>query len=465
MRASTDPSATDVSHIARQGLFLIALLAVSIVISLGWNLLPSPTWHRTAVLFAVLALCAHLTSRKRKRQIRHRNELLAEIEHFNTQQMDVQLTVPLGNPYKPVIDTLNRLTASRERQNRILTEQHHHQQVLLNNMSEGILVLDTDSRITGVNPVASRWLNLGNPLRIQGERFYALCRQPTLLSLIDELTTTESLKEIYLRLERGNADDRIVKVRGSPLIDKNQTLGVLLLMQDVTMLRRLETLRQDFVANVSHELRTPLTSVKGYAEIILEDPARAEDVAAYTKRILKQSSRMISIIEDLLALTRIENAESNPPLQAIDLRPVLEKAVDLCREPAQLREIDIRIECPEELQAEIHPPLLEQAIHNILHNAVKYTHPQTSIHVRGFERDNLVWIEIEDEGPGIPASAQPRLFERFYRVDKARSRAIGGTGLGLSIAKHIVQLQQGDIGVRSEPGRGATFWIRLPGLS
>lgn len=435
------------------------------ILSRPLSLTTPRVWLRAGVLFLIAGLCLHLTSLQRRRLIRNREELLHEIEQFQSRQMDVPLSLPLGNPYKPVVDTLNQLTASRERQNRILTEQHHHQQVLLSNMSEGILVLDTDLRITGVNPVAARWLDLGNPLRIQGERFYTLCRQPRLLSLIDELTSTESLKEIYLRLERTHADDRIVKVRGSPLIDKDQTLGVLILMQDVTMIRRLETLRQDFVANVSHELRTPLTSIKGYAEIILDDPSRTDDVTAYTERILNQSRRMIAIIEDLLALTRIENAESNPPLQATDLKPVLEKAVELCREPARIRDIDIRIHCPEDLQAEIHPPLLEQAIHNILHNAVKYTHAATAIHVRGLLRDHLVHIEIEDQGPGIPASAQPRLFERFYRVDKARSRAIGGTGLGLSIAKHIVQIHQGEIGVHSEPGRGATFWIHLPALS
>ena len=420
-------------------------------------------WQGSA-LFAGLALLLSVTSRMRRRLIRDQDELLAEVEELQAEQMDVPLNVSLGSPYKPVVDTINQLTASRERQDRILTEQHHHQQVLLSNMSEGILVLDTELRITGVNPVAARWLDLGNPLRIQGSIFYNLCRQPRLLALIDELTSTESLKEIYLRLERPNADDRIVKVRGSPLIDKDQTLGVLILMQDVTTLRRLETLRQDFVANVSHELRTPLTSIKGYAEILLEEPADSPEIKTYTERILKQSGRMINIIEDLLSLTRIENPEANPSLQATEIQPVLEKAAQLCEEPASLREITIQVDCPEDLQAEIHPPLLEQAIHNITHNAVKYTHPQSPILLRAFEREDQVWIEISDQGPGIPLAAQPRLFERFYRVDKARSRAIGGTGLGLSISKHIVQLHHGDIGVRSEPGKGATFWIRLPAL-
>ncbi len=419
----------------------------------------------TLGLFVLTGLTFQMTSRARRRMAREQRELLAEVEEFRTRQADLPIKLPIGNPFKPVADTLNQLTASRERQDRILTEQHHHQQVLLSNMSEGILVLDTHQRITGVNPVAARWLDLGNPLRAQGNLLVTLCRQPRLLNLIEDLALSGSPKELYLRLERKNADDRILKVRGTPLIDKDQTLGMLILLQDVTTLRRLETLRQDFVANVSHELRTPLTSIKGYSEIILEEETKKKESRKYAERIVKQSTRMIHIIEDLLSLARIENPENTPTLQATELQPVLENAAHLCEEPAQLRGIHIHVDCPDALRAEIHPPLLEQAIHNLIHNAVKYTHPDTTIHVRGREQEDGVWIEVEDQGPGIPKSAQERLFERFYRVDKARSRAIGGTGLGLSITKHIAIIHHGSIGVSSEPGSGATFWIRIPRIS
>lgn len=415
-------------------------------------------------LFLLTGLTIQLTSRSRRRMIRERRELLTEVEEFRTHQADLPIKLPLGNPFKPFADSLNQLTASRERQDRVLTEQHHHQQVLLSNMSEGILVLDTHQRITGVNPVAARWLDLGNPLRAQGSLLVTLCRQPRLLNLIEDLRLSGTPKELYLRLERKNADDRVLKVKGAPLIDKDQTLGMLILLQDVTTLRRLETLRQDFVANVSHELRTPLTSIKGYAELLHDDKDSFPESAVYVERILKQSSRMINIIEDLLSLARIENPENSPTLQATELQPVLENAAHLCEEPAQLRGITIRVDCPDSLRAEIHPPLLEQAVHNLIHNAVKYTNPDTTIHVRGRTQEDGVWIEVQDQGPGIPKAAQERLFERFYRVDKARSRAIGGTGLGLSISKHIAMIHHGTIGISSEPGQGATFWIRIPSI-
>lgn len=421
------------------------------------------TFRRFLWMFGLSGGGFLLLSRMRRNLTLPRDELLHEIKRLRTDSIDRKISLPLRNPFKPVADTVNQLLATRERQSRVLTEQHHHQQILLNNMSEGILVLDNDMRITGVNPAAARWLNLGNPLRAQGEVFYTLCRQPKLLGLIEELISSETLKEDYLRLEREGGDDRIVKVKGSPLIDKDQTLGVLILLQDVTTLRRLETLRQDFVANVTHELRTPLTSIKGYAELMADDPETGETNAGFIDRILKQSTRMINIIEDLLALTRIESAESQPPLQLTELKPMLEKVMQLCEEPAGLRDLTLRLECGEGLMAELHPPLFEQAVHNLLYNAVKYTYPSTEILLRARQTGGRIRVEVVDRGPGIPDADQPRVFERFYRVDKARSRAIGGTGLGLSIVKHIAMLHQAEIGVESLSGKGSTFWIELPG--
>lgn len=390
------------------------------------------------------------------------DEFLNEVEELQTDSVDRKIRLPFSSPYKPAADLINQLLAVRERQARQLTEQHHHQQVLLNNMSEGILALDNDQRITGINPAAARWLELGNPMRVQGEVFYTLCRNPTLLQMIEDLTSSETFKETYLRLERDGTEDRIVRVKGSPLIDHDQTLGVLLILQDVTTLRKLETLRQDFVANVSHELRTPLTAIKGYAELMTDDPGDEIQVGAYTERILKQSTRMINIIEDLLSLTRIENAKSRRALQLTELYPLLDRVVQLCEEQASMRDLQLKLECKQDLKAELHAPLFEQAVHNLVSNAIKYTHTGTLIVLRAYTTSKGIQVDIIDQGPGIPLVDQGRIFERFYRVDKARSRAIGGTGLGLSIVKHIMVLHQGNVGVKSSPGEGCTFWITLP---
>lgn len=413
-------------------------------------------------LTVVVFLLLHLRHLKQT-GLNAQQEFLQEVEEAQGDSGGNQIRLPLNSPFKPVAAYLNHLQDIQEKQTRQLTEQHHKQQVLLNHMSEGIVVLDNEQRITGINPAAARWLDLGNPMRIQGETFYTRCRNPKLLKIIEEITSSgSSIKENYLRLERPGMEDRVVKVKASPLIDHDQTLGVLLLFQDVTTLQRLETLRQDFVANVSHELRTPLTSIKGYAELIADEPEDRATVATFTGKILKQSTRMVNIIDDLLSLTRIESAESRSALELNELRPILERVRQQCEEQAALRELHIELDCAEDLQAELHPPLFEQAVHNLVYNAIKYTHPGTEIRIAVQAGDHEIRVAVEDEGPGIPPADQARIFERFYRVDKARSRAIGGTGLGLSIVKHIAQLHQGKVGITSTPGKGSTFWISLP---
>lgn len=418
---------------------------------------------RAAILFLGIQVLRSYRQHLRHQGLNAQLELLEVVEELRNDSADRKLHLPLNSPFKPVADLINQLLAVRDRQTRQLTEQHYHQQVLLNNMSEGIVALDNDLCITGINPAAARWLELGNPMRAQGNVFYTRCRNPRLLSMIEELTSSQiSFAEAYLRLEREGMDDRVLKVKGSPLIDHDQTLGVLLILQDVTTLRRLETLRQDFVANVSHELRTPLTSIKGYAELMSDAPGDAAQISTYTERILKQSTRMINIIEDLLSLTRIENAESQTALQMTELRPLLERVMQLCEEQAALRDLRLALECDETLKAQLHAALFEQALHNILHNAIKYTYPATQILLKAYREGSDIKIEVTDQGPGIPEADQARVFERFYRVDKARSRAIGGTGLGLSIVKHIVLLHQGQVSVKSKPSKGCTFVITLP---
>lgn len=444
------------------------ILAALCLLLAGFHPYADPPVDMRTLLRALLFFLCLQALRHYRRHLKHlglqaQEELLQEVSDLRADSADRKIHLPLNSPFKPVADMINQLLAFRERQARQLTEQHHHQQVLLNNMSEGIIALDNDQCITGINPAAARWLDLGNPMRAQGEVFYTRCRIPQLLNMIEDLTSSRaSFAETFLRLEREGMEDRVLKVKGSPLIDRDQTLGVLLILQDVTTLRRLETLRQDFVANVSHELRTPLTAIKGYAELMADDPADENQNRTYTERILNQSSRMINIIEDLLSLTRIESAEVQTAFQLTEIKPLLERVMQLCEDQAALRELTLELECDEQLRADLHAPLFEQALHNLLHNAIKYTHPATRIRLRAASGDQDIKIEVIDQGPGIPEADQSRIFERFYRVDKARSRAIGGTGLGLSIVKHIVLLHHGQVSVKSFPGKGCTFWISLP---
>jgi two-component system phosphate regulon sensor histidine kinase PhoR len=389
-------------------------------------------------------------------------ELLDAIERVQKGEIRNPIFLPAGHPFLPVAETVNRLIAGLENQSRIISEQHHRQQILLNSISEGILVLDNDLNIIGINPVAAQWLETGNPIRAQGKPLYKLCRNPTLLSMTDDLLAGGDMKEAHLRLERDGGEDRIVQLRGSLLIDRDQTEGVIILMQDVTTLRRLETLRQDFVANVSHELRTPLTSIKGYAELLTEETDDPAVVQKYSDRILMQSERMVNIIDDLLSLTRIESAHGPESVTRCEIRPLLENVAALVEDAAQRRNLTLILDAEEDLSAVLHAPLFEQAVLNLVQNAVKYTHPETRITVKAYQQDSEAVIEVIDQGPGIAPQHHARLFERFYRVDKARSRAVGGTGLGLSIVKHIAQLHHGSVEVESELGNGTRFRLKVP---
>ena len=239
----------------------------------------------------------------------------------------------------------------------------------------------------------------------------------------------------------------------------------MVVLNDVTRLKRLEAVRRDFVANVSHELKTPVTSIKGFAET-LEDGALDDPEAArrFVRIIAGQADRLNSIIEDLLALSTLEQSQDSPLLQIeeADLCDVVGVALDVCGPKAEAKHIRLRETCPLSLLAPVSPPLLEQAVVNLIDNAVKYSPEGGTIDVILEATSDELVISVIDKGLGVAREHLPRLFERFYRVDSARSRDLGGTGLGLAIVKHIAQIHGGRVSVDSVVGQGSTFRIHLP---
>jgi two-component system phosphate regulon sensor histidine kinase PhoR len=236
-------------------------------------------------------------------------------------------------------------------------------------------------------------------------------------------------------------------------------------LNDVTALRRLETVRRDFVANVSHELKTPITSIKGFVETLLDTRERdAQETERFLGIVLRQADRLNAIIEDLLNLSRIErDAEAGDiALEQGALRAVVAAALQSCETQAQTRGIRLVSECDAGLAAWFNGALLEQALVNLIDNAIKYSPAGAEVRVEAAEQDGSVVIRVRDWGSGIEAKHLPRLFERFYRVDKARSRKLGGTGLGLAIVKHIAQAHKGQVFVESAPGAGSTFSLHFP---
>ena len=262
------------------------------------------------------------------------------------------------------------------------------------------------------------------------------------------------------------AETRWLHARGRPFGGDAGERGALVVLHDVTRLHHLEQVRRDFVDNVSHELRTPFTLVSGFAETLLDgDMCPNPEARHFLEIIHKHSARVSAIIDDLLLLAHIERAEDRSGITFEDslLAPVISAALLSCGRTAEPRGVTLQDQCEAGLTCRMNALLVEQAVTNLVDNAIKYSSRDTRVTVRGFSRGDHVVVEVIDTGIGIAGEHQQRIFERFYRVDAARSRDSGGTGLGLAIVKHIAGVHGGDVTVGSTPGRGSTFTLRLPG--
>jgi len=349
-----------------------------------------------------------------------------------------------------------------ERIQRILRQQSEHQ-AMLSSMEEGVMAVDRNGTVLSVNDPCAALLGVA-PDNLCGRNVYEALRKPDLLKFIEN--TQASNRSLDGDLRFFSPEERWLHAHGAALHDaRGQKIGVLIVLHDITRLRRLENVRRDFVANVSHELRTPITSIKGFVETLLEDGlddhASAERFLAI---VLRQVNRLDAIINDLLLLSRVERGNEDQRIET-DPEPlieVLQVARETCEKKAQDKSIQIAVDCPLELVAKINAPLLEQAVINRIDNAIKYSDPGATVRVTAAQEECDAVIHVVDNGRGIAANHLPRLFERFYRVDKARSRELGGTGLGLAIVKHIMTAHQGSVHVQSTVGRGSTFTLRFP---
>ncbi len=350
-----------------------------------------------------------------------------------------------------------------DRLTRLETTNSEHEAILAS-MSEGVLAVDTERKVISLNAAAARLLG-SERSRIQGRSVHEVVRHPRLRGFIERALQIRAPIEEDLELG-SDAHEHVLQARGALLRDpKGNIQGAVIVLKDVSRMRQLETMRTDFAANVSHELKTPITSIKGFVETLLDGAMQnPDDCQRFLQIVAKQSDRLNAIIDDLMSLARIEQSavSSEIVLESCALMPVLEAAAEECQTKAREREITLEVRCPADTRAVMNAALLEQAVTNLIDNAIKYSGPGSLIEIRGERTDREVTIAVRDPGCGIPAEHQPRLFERFYRVDKARSRKLGGTGLGLAIVKHIVYAHRGRITVDSAPGEGSTFTIHLP---
>ncbi len=341
--------------------------------------------------------------------------------------------------------------------------QRNELESVLASMNEGILAVDLDQNIFRLNRMAAQFLDqdIGYAL---GRSIQEIGRHPELTRLTEKILAGQTSSERDLRL--GGRNGTLLQVQASSLVDlEGQRFGALLVMSDMTELRRLETMRRDFVANVSHELKTPVTSIKGFVETLMEEPPDdPKEAERFLGIINRQTDRLENIISDLLALSRLEeeNRTGNLEMMELSLRQLLDRFVsDLASRNPQAAH-RLHVSCSEELRPKINAPLMEQAISNLIDNALIYSPEEAPVHISCLQDESGFTLSVSDKGPGIGAEHLPRLFERFYRIDKARSRRMGGTGLGLAIVKHITQIHGGEAMVESIPGIGSTFTLKLP---
>jgi two-component system phosphate regulon sensor histidine kinase PhoR len=325
-----------------------------------------------------------------------------------------------------------------------------------------VVAIDSDQRLITLNSAAAKLI--GSPQAdLQGRNLPEVIRNADLRRFVQRaLESSQPIEDDVVLHADGQ---RILQARGAALRNSaGQGVGAVIVLNDVTHYRRLETLRRDFVANVSHELKTPIASIKGFVETLLDGAlSQPNDARRFLKIIASHAERLNNIIEDLLSLSKIEQSEKTAslPLNMAPLRPILQSALNGCQAQASQRNIALHLECPD-MSARINAPLLEQAVINLVDNAIKYSEPADQVLVAASAVDGEIEISVRDSGCGISEEHLPRLFERFYRVDRARSRKLGGTGLGLAIVKHIVQAHHGHVSVTSTPGEGSTFTIHLP---
>jgi two-component system phosphate regulon sensor histidine kinase PhoR len=330
---------------------------------------------------------------------------------------------------------------------------------VLERMKEGVLVLDGDGRVALANPALREMLLLQND--IAGKLLLEVARNADLKLLLDEARQAE--QPLSSELELGTLKPRRVLIHASALSEAEDAGSLLVVFVDVTDLRRLETLRRDFVANVSHELRTPIAAIRSSAETVLRALGEQTGPAVeFVQIIERQAERLQRLVEDLLDLSRIESRQFRFELQPVRVQEPVGHALSLLRERAGQRHVQLVSEVSPETLVRADARALEQVLTNLLDNAVKYGREGGRVVVRAQQDGAQLRVSVQDDGPGIEARHLPRLFERFYRVDAGRSRDLGGTGLGLSIVKHLVEGMGGQVDVQSAPGRGTTFVVTLP---
>jgi two-component system, OmpR family, phosphate regulon sensor histidine kinase PhoR len=357
-------------------------------------------------------------------------------------------------------DTLNKMAQDIEDKIKEIKTQNQKLAAIFNSMIEGVVVVDKKGRIISINPTIEKIFGISKK-DAEGKIFLEAVRNNDISEVINAVLRNAEAASAELTLVY--PVNKVFEVNATPIFDNDRIAGCLVVIHDMTEIRRLETVRSDFVANVSHELKTPLTSIKGFIETLLEGALDdKENSRNFLVIIQEHAERLNTLVNDLLSLSHLESREIILEKEEIGLRQEIEGVILGFKAQLKKKNIEVKDELPANLSIKADRNRIEQVFTNLIDNAIKFNKEKGSIRVYSENINNGIKIIIEDSGIGIPKKDITRIFERFYRADKARSRELGGTGLGLSIVKHIAELHGGSVGVESSEGFGSKFWIILP---
>jgi two-component system phosphate regulon sensor histidine kinase PhoR len=353
-----------------------------------------------------------------------------------------------------------------------LAEQREELEVILRSMSEGVLVTDAHGQVMLINRAAREMLELSAEADYRGRGLVEICRDPAVQQLVTwpAAQPASAPQSVELAIQRPGPMRHLRVTAGAVGAPSRGRAAWVLVLYDITQLKAYEGLRSDFIANLTHEIRTPLSALCGYTETLLAGVDDPDTQQRFLKIIERQSRRLARLVDDLISLSDLERGLTPLRPQEMDVKHLFEETVELMGEQAGRQGVTLEIQCPDELPALVGDhDRLYQVLINLLDNAIKYTprggHVTLSARALSAAESSAkpaLELAVADTGEGIPAQHIPRLTERFYRVDRARSRELGGTGLGLAIVKHIVQLHQGDLQIDSRVREGTTVRVRLP---
>ncbi len=373
-----------------------------------------------------------------------------------------------GDEFEIILKSIEEMRIELQRRIEEISREKDYLHNLLDGLTEGILIVDARGRIRKTNHAFREFFSLSQ--RVENRPLLEVIRNVELEKTFQEVLKTgrpETL-EISIPLP-GKKIFEVNMVRIYSRLEENPgeeetSSSVLAVFHDITRLKELEKVRQDFVANVSHELRTPLATIKGYAETLLEGALKEEVAHQFVQVIKKHSDRLEKIVDDLLMISKIESQEFQWKKEVLSISELIEEALELLKDSFEKKNMRVSLTpIPTDLQIYGDRKYLEQVLFNLLDNAIKYGREDGMVSISVTEKDQKeVEVSITDDGIGIPGEDLPRIFERFYRVDKGRSRELGGTGLGLSIVKHIIQAHGGRVWAESVSGKGSTFHFTLP---